>query len=87
MGFLSMSDIYDLQTLIEPRGLSACSTALGKEVRGEGLIGLTRGFLYAGASGVTASLWKVDDEATAELMSRFYGGIFQRRTYAGRSIT
>jgi hypothetical protein len=51
---------------------------LGKEVRGEGLIGLTRGFLYAGASGVTASLWKVDDEATAELMSHFYGGIFQR---------
>ena len=77
-GFLGMSDIYDLKLTSNLVVLSACSTALGKEVRGEGLIGLTRGFLYAGASGVTASLWKVDDEATAELMSHFYGGIFQR---------
>ena len=77
-GFLGMSDIYDLKLASNLVVLSACSTALGKEVRGEGLIGLTRGFLYAGASGVTASLWKVDDEATAELMSHFYGGIFQR---------
>jgi CHAT domain-containing protein len=52
--------------------LSACQTALGKEIKGEGLIGLTRGFMYAGAARVVASLWKVDDEATAELMKRFY---------------
>jgi CHAT domain-containing protein len=45
---------------------------LGKEIKGEGLIGLTRGFMYAGAARVVASLWKVDDEATAELMKRFY---------------
>lgn len=45
-------------------------------MRGEGLIGLTRGFLYAGARGVAASLWKVDDDATAELMTRFYHGMF-----------
>jgi CHAT domain-containing protein len=77
-GFLRMSDIYDLKLSSNLVVLSACNTALGKEVRGEGLIGLTRGFLYAGASGVTASLWKVDDEATAELMSRFYAGMFQR---------
>jgi CHAT domain-containing protein/tetratricopeptide (TPR) repeat protein len=77
-GFLRMSDIYDLKLSSNLVVLSACSTALGKEVRGEGLIGLTRGFLYAGASGVTASLWKVDDEATAELMGHFYKGIFQR---------
>lgn len=77
-GFLRMSDIYDLKLSSNLVVLSACSTALGKEVRGEGLISLTRGFLYAGASGVTASLWKVDDEATAELMRHFYAGIFQR---------
>lgn len=77
-GFLRMSDIYDLKLSSNLVVLSACSTALGKEVRGEGLIGLTRGFLYAGASGVTASLWKVDDEATAELMGYFYAGMFQR---------
>jgi CHAT domain-containing protein len=77
-GFLGMSDIYDLKLASNLVVLSACSTALGKEVKGEGLIGLTRGFLYAGASGVTASLWKVDDEATAELMGHCYGGLFQR---------
>jgi CHAT domain-containing protein len=77
-GFLGMADIYDLKLASNLVVLSACSTALGKEVKGEGLIGLTRGFLYAGASGVTASLWKVDDEATAELMKHFYAGIFQR---------
>jgi CHAT domain-containing protein len=77
-GFLRMSDIYDLKLSSNLVVLSACSTALGKEVRGEGLIGLTRGFLYAGASGVTASLWKVDDEATAELMRHFYEGLFQK---------
>src|SRR5205085_668975 len=52
--------------------LSACQTALGKDIKGEGLIGLTRGFMYAGAPRVVASLWKVNDQATAELMKRFY---------------
>ena len=52
--------------------LSACNTALGKEVRGEGLVGIVRGFMYAGASRVVASLWRVDDRATLELMRRFY---------------
>jgi len=55
--------------------LSACQTALGKEIRGEGLVGLTRAFMYAGAARVVASLWSVDDEATAELMARFYQGM------------
>ena len=52
--------------------LSACNTGLGKRVKGEGLIGLTRGFMYAGTASVMASLWKVDDEATSELMGHFY---------------
>lgn len=58
--------------------LSACSTALGKDIRGEGLVGITRGFTYAGAAGVVASLWKVDDEATAELMKHFYVALFNK---------
>jgi len=53
--------------------LSACETALGKEMGGEGLLGLTRAFQYAGARSILASLWSVSDESTAELMKRFYG--------------
>lgn len=71
-GFLRLHDIYGLRLHADLVVLSACRTALGKEVRGEGLLGLTRGFLYAGARRVTASLWSVPDGATAELMERFY---------------
>jgi CHAT domain-containing protein len=57
--------------------LSACDTALAKEINGQGLIGLTRGFMYAGAGGVMASLWSIDDRATAELMGHFYGALLR----------
>jgi CHAT domain-containing protein len=77
-GFLRLRDIYNLHLPADLVVLSACSTGLGKEVRGEGLIGLTRGFIYAGASGVIASLWKVDDDATAELMTHFYEALFKK---------
>jgi CHAT domain-containing protein/Flp pilus assembly protein TadD len=77
-GFFRMHDIYNLKMPVDLVVLSACNTGLGKEVKGEGLIGLTRGFMYAGAKGVIASLWKVDDEATAELMKNFYAGMFQK---------
>ena len=77
-GFVSLSDIYNLRAPVDLVVLSACRTALGKDVRGEGLIGLTRGFMYAGASSVAASLWKVDDEATAELMKLFYANMLQK---------
>jgi CHAT domain-containing protein len=59
--------------------LSGCETALGKDLRGEGIIGLTRGFMYAGSPRVVASLWKIDDRATAELMKRFYEGMLGGR--------
>ncbi|HLG17344.1 MAG TPA: CHAT domain-containing tetratricopeptide repeat protein [Blastocatellia bacterium] len=74
-GFLRLHEIYNLKLPADLVVLSACQTGLGKEIRGEGLIGLTRGFMYAGAPRVVASLWKVDDEATAELMKRFYEGM------------
>ena len=71
-GILRVMDIYNLKLPVELVVLSACRTALGKESNGEGLMGLTRGFLYAGAGRVVASLWVVNDVATAELMRRFY---------------
>ncbi|MEA2561760.1 MAG: hypothetical protein QOH06_3264 [Acidobacteriota bacterium] len=71
-GFLRLHDIYNLELRADLVVLSACQTALGQEIRGEGLIGLTRGFMYAGAARVLASLWSVDDRATSVLMERFY---------------
>ena len=75
-GFLGLRDLYDLDLAADLVVLSGCQTALGKEIRGEGLLGLTRGFLYAGAPRVVASLWWIDDRATASLMERFYRGLW-----------
>ena len=82
-GFLRLHDIYGLKLPAELVVLSACNTALGKPVRGEGLVGMVRGFMYAGAKRVVASYWKVDDEATGQLMGRFYMELLkQNRTPA-----
>jgi CHAT domain-containing protein/tetratricopeptide (TPR) repeat protein len=78
-GFLRAHEVYNLKLGADLVVLSACQTALGKEVKGEGLVGLTRGFMYAGAPRVVASLWRVPSKATAELMTRFYQGMFARK--------
>jgi CHAT domain-containing protein/predicted negative regulator of RcsB-dependent stress response len=77
-GFLRLWDIYNLHLPVDLVVLSGCQTALGKRINGEGLIGLTRGFMYAGAARVMASLWAVDDAATAEFMSQFYQAMLKR---------
>jgi CHAT domain-containing protein len=77
-GFLRLYDIYNLRLNSDLVVLSACQTALGGEVRGEGLIGLTRGFLYAGAPRVVATLWQIDDRTTVELMKGFYDSMLTR---------
>ncbi|HXQ73131.1 MAG TPA: CHAT domain-containing protein, partial [Pyrinomonadaceae bacterium] len=76
-GFLRTHDVYNLKLPAELVVLSACETGLGKDVRGEGLEGLTRGFMYAGARRVVVSLWNVNDKATAALMQRLYTGMLR----------
>jgi CHAT domain-containing protein len=72
VGFYGLEDIFNASLPVGLVVLSACQTALGQEVDGEGLVGLTWGFLYAGAKTVIASLWKVNDASTAELMRLLY---------------
>jgi CHAT domain-containing protein len=76
-GFLYLPDIYELNLRADLVVLSACQSALGKEVRGEGMMGMTRGFFYAGAERVLVSLWNVNDRVSVELMRRFYHGILK----------
>jgi CHAT domain-containing protein len=76
-GFLRLHEIYNLRLPADLVVLSACDTALGKEIRGDGITSLSRGFMYAGAARVMASLWRVDDAATAEIMGRFYEKFLQ----------
>ena len=74
-GYLRLGEIYKMKLSADLVVLSSCESALGKDLEAEGIIGLPRGFLYAGAKSVIASLWKVNDEATAKLMATLYAGI------------
>ncbi|MEG4518135.1 CHAT domain-containing protein [Microcoleus sp. AT9b-C5] len=77
-GFLRLTDIFNLKLAADLVVLSACQTGMGPIVQGEGMVGLTRGFMYAGAQRVVVSLWSVDDEGTATLMSSFYQAMLQK---------
>jgi CHAT domain-containing protein len=85
-GFLRLHDIYNLELNADLVVLSSCRSALGREVRGEGLVGLTRGFMFAGASMVAASLWNVEDQATAELMKKFYSNMLGKGMRPARAL-
>ena len=76
-GFLRTHDVYNLKLPAELVVLSACETGLGKDVQGEGIEGLTRAFMYAGARRLVVSLWNVNDKATATLMQRLYTGMLR----------
>ena len=78
-GILYSGDIYNLKLNAELVVLSACETGLGKISKGEGIIGLSRAFLYAGASNLIVSLWKVSDVSTSELMIEFYKNILGKK--------
>lgn len=74
-GSLTVRELYDTPLNAELVTLSACETGLGKALKGDDIVGLTRGFFYAGSSNIVASLWEVDDEATSILMKIFYGNL------------
>ena len=71
-GFLRLHEIFNLNLNADLVVLSTCQTGRGENIRGEGIVGMTRGFMFAGAEQVVVSLWNVNDQATAELMSQFY---------------
>ena len=72
-GFLQAWEIFGLKLNADLVTLSACETGLGEEMAGEGIIGLTRAFMYAGTPSVVVSLWRVSDESTSLFMQSFYG--------------
>ncbi|MEG4544280.1 CHAT domain-containing protein, partial [Microcoleus sp. Aus8_D2] len=78
-GFLRLTDIFNLKLAANLVVLSACQTGMGQNIKGEGMVGLTRGFMYAGAQRVAVSLWSVDDEGTAVLMQKFYHKMLQEK--------
>jgi CHAT domain-containing protein/tetratricopeptide (TPR) repeat protein len=78
-GFIRAADVYNLKLPADLIVLSGCRTGLGREIRGEGMVGMTQSFMYAGAARVMVSLWDVQDEATADLMKRFYRGLLAEK--------
>lgn len=84
-GVIYLNDIYNLQMDADLVVLSACDTGLGSLQRGEGLIGFSRAFYYAGASNLVVSMWRVSDQPTSRLMISFYNQIMEGKTY-GESI-
>jgi len=86
LGFLRTGEIAGLDLRSRLVVLSACRTALGPEVRGEGLLGLSRAFLHAGASQVVASLWSVEDNASAAFMARFYEALLRDHLTAAAAL-
>ena len=85
-GFLRMGEVFNLRLGAPLVMLSACESGLGKVKRGEGVIGLSRAFMYAGASTVGVTLWSVADKPTAELMTDFYQRLLGPNPSASEAI-
>jgi len=85
-GVLRLYDVFNLKLAADLVVLSACQTGLGRQMKSEGLVGLSRGFMYAGAPRVVATLWQVDDVATGELMRRFYQGMLVQKLPAAAAL-
>ncbi|OKH17442.1 CHAT domain-containing tetratricopeptide repeat protein [[Limnothrix rosea] IAM M-220] len=85
-GFLRLNDVFNLKLNANLLVLSACETGLGENVQGEGLVGLSRGFMYAGVPRIVMSLWQVSDEATAEFMTRFYQNLLEDQMTAAIAL-
>ena len=79
---LFLNEVYNLELNADLVTLSACESGIGKSVKGEGLLSLSRGFLYAGAKNLVVSLWKADDQATSELMLAFYQELLKGKSKA-----
>ncbi|KYC41774.1 hypothetical protein WA1_17240 [Scytonema hofmannii PCC 7110] len=85
-GYLRLADLFNLDYPADLIVLSACETGLGKEIQGEGLVGLTRGLMYAGGERLLVSLWQVSDEGTSEFMQEFYQQIWQNKKTANQAL-
>jgi CHAT domain-containing protein/tetratricopeptide (TPR) repeat protein len=85
-GYLRLNDVYRLRLNADLVVLGACRTGLGKQLRGEGMIGLTRGFIYAGVPRVMVSLWDVPDRETAQLMQSFYRNLLKQKLPVGEAL-
>ena len=85
-GFMHLNDIYNLKMKKQLVVLSACQSALGQDIKGEGMVALTRGFMYAGAARVIASLWKVEEDATVDLMKDFYQNLLHDKQTVAASL-
>lgn len=85
-GYLRLGDLFNLDYPADLIVLSACETGLGKEIQGEGLVGLTRGLMYAGAERLVVSLWQVSDEGTAVFMQEFYRQMLHNGKSANQAL-
>jgi CHAT domain-containing protein/tetratricopeptide (TPR) repeat protein len=85
-GYLRLNDIYQLRLNADLVVLGACRTGLGKQLRGEGMIGLTRGFIYAGVPRVVVSVWDVPDRETSQLMQGFYRNLLKQKLPVGEAL-
>ncbi|MEH2440706.1 CHAT domain-containing protein [Nostoc sp.] len=83
---MRLEDLFNLDYPADLIVLSACETGLGKEIQGEGLVGLTRGLMYEGAERLVVSLWQVSDEGTSVFMQEFYKQMLQQGKPANQAL-